>query len=130
MDDLVVIILTLIVAVIGIIGQTKKRKTTGQPPQTQTGKSPQNFWDMLESQMDPEMQSVEMDPDFPEEDEQVDVVPETIEYKFEAINEGISEFKEIDDQEIQVNDTSKAKKEKFPLKKAVIYSEILNRKYI
>lgn len=128
MDDLLVLILTLLVAAIGIIGQTKKRKAANQQPQT--GKSPQNFWDILESQMNPEIQNVEQEPAFEVEDEPVDVVPQAREYNFEAENEGKSVLKENSVMETFDYEKQKSKKEKFPLRKAVIYSEILRRKYI
>ena len=128
MDDLVVIILTLLVAVIGIIGQTKKRKAAGQQPQP--AKSPQNFWDMLESQLDTEVIVEEHDTDFEVDDDRIDIVPQVQEYKFEADNEGINRNKENTVSEISEIEKQVSKKEKFPLRKAVIYSEILRRKYI
>ena len=128
MDDLVVIILTLLVAVIGIIAQTKKRKVVDQQPNT--GNSPQNIWNILESQMAPEPQKYEPEPEYEPEDEIVDVVPKTTFYEFDAKNEGKSAIKENADSKVLVNEFIKIKKEKFPLRKAIIYSEILRRKYI
>lgn len=135
MDDLVIIILTLLVAGIGIIGQAKKRKTADQQPQA--GKAPQNFWDMLESQIQPEQQYVEENDfidddagDFESEIDIVDVVPPAQTYTFNAKNEGKSRIKENTISEILEKETKKTKKEKFPLRKAVIYSEILKNKYI
>ena len=128
MDDLVVIILTLLVAVIGIIGQTKKRKAAGQQPQP--AKSPQNFWDMLESQLETETLVEEQDTDHEVEDERIDIVPQVPEYKFEADSEGVGRIKENAVSEISESEKQVSKKEKFPLRKAVIYSEILRRKYI
>ena len=127
MDDLVVIVLTLLVAAIGIISQTKKRQAANKQPQP--GKSPQNFWDMLESQMEPEKQSYEPELEFEQEDETVDVVPKIPQYKFETENEGKSDLKEKITPDLLADKPHKTTREKFPLKKAVIYSEILNRKY-
>ena len=128
MDDLVVIILTLLVATIGIISQSKKRQAANKQPQP--GKTPQNFWDLLQSQVEAEQQHYEPELEFEQEDEPVDSVPIIPQYKFETENEGTSDIKEKMNQEISVEEKLKSKKEKFPLKKAVIYSEILNRKYI
>ncbi len=128
MDDIVVIILMLIVAVIGIVGQSKKRKAAIQQPKT--GKPSQNIWDLLESQMAPEPQMVEPEPDFEPEDEIMDVVPKTPVYEFDAKNEGKRLIKkEEKESPIFAHEIRKTKKEKFPLRKAVIYSEILKRKY-
>ena len=127
MDDLVVIVLTLLVAAIGIISQTKKRQAANK--QTQPEKSPQNFWDMLESQMEPEKRSYEPELEFEKEDEPVDVVPKIPQYKFETENEGKSDLKEKITPDLLADKPHKTTREKFPLKKAVIYSEILNRKF-
>ncbi len=127
MDDIVVIILTLLVVVIGIVGQAKKRKAISQQPKT--GNPPQNIWDLLESQMTPEPQTYEPEPELEPEDEIMDVVPKTPVYEFDAKNEGKSVIKDKTDPVISVEERRKSKKEKFPLRKAVIYSEILNRKY-
>ena len=126
MDDIVVIILTLLVAVIGIVGQTKKqRKTVRQQPKS--GKSPQNIWDLLEAQMAPEQQKYE--PEAEQDDDILDVIPDTPVYDFDANSEGKSVIKENAESVTSVEEIKKPKKEKFPLRKAVIYSEILNRKY-
>ncbi len=128
MDDIVVIILTLLVAVIGIVGQTKKRKAASQQPKT--GNSPRNIWDLLEAQMAPEPQQYEPEPEFEPEDEILDVVSKAPVYEFDVKSEGKSDIKKDTVSEISTDEIPKSKKEKFPLRKAVIYSEILNRKYI
>jgi hypothetical protein len=125
MDDIVVIILTLLVAVIGIVSQTKKRKTVNQQPGT--ANRPQNIWDLLETQMTPEPQKYEPEPD--QDDDILDIVPDTPVYEYDTKNEGKSIIKEKAEPAISAEEIKKPKKEKFPLRKAVIYSEILNRKY-
>lgn len=127
MDNIVAIILILLLAVIGIVGQTNRRKTASQQPKTD--KSPQNIWDLLESQMAPEPRMEEPEPEFDQEDDMVDVVPETPVYEFDAKNEGKGKVKEDAVSKISVQENQKTRKEKFPLRKAVIYSEILKRKY-
>ena len=128
MDDFVVIILTLVIAVIGIVGQTRKKKIVGQQPTTR--RAPQNFWDILEAQMAPEPVEYVQEPELEPENEIVDVVPDTPVYEFDAKNEGKRTMKEEVDSAIFVAGVKKIKKEKFPLRKAIIYSEILKRKYI
>ena len=126
MDDLVVIILTLLIAGAGLIGQLKKKKeiqvAAGEP------KNPENIWDLLreetllpELKTRPEYFEMDQEESEPYENEQG--------YKFEANDEGGKLIKnEIKIQPVEKITTQK-RKEKFPLRKAVIYSEILNRKY-
>ena len=134
MDDLVVIILTILVAVVGALSQRKKRlekeaakKTPGSQPN-----QPMDFWELLREQSTGQHPFDEAEPivDF-EEEEPVDVVPaQQPVYQFSAGNEGNSDIKESIMEEPQ----KKRHKvlidgEKFSLRKAVIYSEIINRKY-
>lgn len=128
MDDLIVLILTLVIGVIGVVGQIRKKKQqTAQDPQE---KEP-GFWDMLEEEM-------EMTPQQnPERQTEVKPVAEPVErkvkpaYEFTPENEGNSmkydEF--INNSKVEVP-KKKKQKQKFPLKKAIIYSEVLNRKYV
>jgi hypothetical protein len=126
MDDLVVIILTLLIAGAGIIGQLKKKKeiqvAAGEP------KNPENIWDLLrEETLMPELKTR---PEYFEMDQEESEPYENEQgYKFEANDEGGTLIKkEIKIQPVAKVTTQK-RKEKFPLRKAVIYSEILNRKY-
>lgn len=136
MDDLIAVILTLIIAGAGALGQIKKKKQ--MPVATEEPKNPENIWELFrEENLLPELKT---EPDYTEivEDESVLYKyeqPESIpydneqDYKFEANNEGgtlISQ--ELQSNPVTTKEISK-KKEKFPLRKAVIYSEILNRKY-
>jgi len=136
MDDLIAVILTLIIAGAGALGQIKKKKP--MPVATEEPKNPENIWELFrEENLLPELKT---EPDYTEivEDESVLYKyeqPESIpydneqDYKFEANNEGGTIInQELVSNPITTKGISK-KKEKFPLRKAVIYSEILNRKY-
>jgi len=127
MDDLIVIILTLIVAVVGIIGQSKKKKRAPNTPGSTN--SPGNIWELLQREMEPQQNIAE--PELVEEIEieEINEWPvQQVQNQFKTQNEGISEIKD----EVAVENPIKVKikKENFSLKKAVIYSEILNSKYI
>ncbi len=127
MDDLIVIILTLIIAGAGVIGQIKKKKQETSVPGEQ--KSPENIWDLFKE--DAFLQSSQTQQVY-NRDEEPESVPYENEqgYKFEAKNEGGVIIKNSVKTEPTVKDSFKDRKEGFSLRKAVIYSEILNRKYI
>ena len=127
MDDLIVIILTVIVATFGILGQIKKKKA-GQSNVSQPNK-PGSFWDLLQEE-----------PPFPEEQFQADELKsepadnaenymEQPAYNFSAENEGGYIKKMNPKPKISEGIKESKMNEKFSLRKAVIYSEILNRKY-
>jgi len=128
MDDLVVIILTLLIAGAGVIGQLKKKKQPNStaPAENQT---PEDIWSLFRQEVfapnlnaQPEYLNVEQEESEPYENEQ--------NYEFEAKNEGgILINNELKTKPV-ASDLITKKKERFPLRKAVIYSEILNRKYI
>jgi len=127
MDDLIVVILTLLIAGAGAIGQLKKKKQ--MPVATEEPKSPENIWDLFreetllpELKTEPEYFSAEQEESEPYENEQG--------YNFEANNEGGKIIEKQLNIQAVVKETATKKKERFPLRKAVIYSEILNRKYI
>jgi hypothetical protein len=133
MDDLIVIILTLIIAVVGALGQIKKRKQSHTENQN-AGQEPGNFWDVFQKEQDytvdqqTEMMQYETPEPLLSEKEKVEssVKP----YDFSAENEGKSIFK-VDKtiKAFQEKEPLRSKLKDFSLKKAVIYSEILNRKY-
>jgi len=132
MDDLVVIILTLIVAVVGTIGQIKKKKNS-KGANKENISSPENIWDLLKNEAGASDQSVNpeySEQDFEEEykEEQVPYINEQG-YTFDAKNEGGSITTKKVQAESEKKITKTRLKEKFSLRKAVIYSEILNRKY-
>lgn len=148
MDDLIVIILTLIVAVVGALGQIKKKKNAPQP---ESGEENQNdFWSFMENEPSEEEvsynEAVESDEmteptTFAQEvkelnriqDDKIKKIRESKEYDFTRDNEGKSIYKEDltadSDKEKKKKQTGESKIRDFSLRKAVIYSEILNRKY-
>lgn len=127
MDDLVVIILTLLIAGAGVFGQLKKKKQL--PAVSEEQKDPENIWDLFREEVfpqqpkpEPEYLNVEQEEYEPYENEQG--------YEFEAKNEGGMLINNELSAEISAKDIRKKKLEGFSLRDAVIYSEILNRKYI
>ncbi len=128
MDDVVVIILTLIVAVFGILNKKRKREVPpGQSAPSAGGT--QNFWEMLLENENDSQQYVQ--PQAYEEEIIEEPVPEPKPvYEFRAEREAVPSIKKP----MQKQSKTKKKKlimgEEFSLKKAVIYSEIINRKYI
>lgn len=128
MDDIVVIIITLIVALVGILNRKKKKSAT-QSAAPDTTNEPSGFWDMImdggKVQEETVTEYVEPEP-VVESFEKPRIKPK---YKFSADNEGSSDIKN------ELKDTLKEKRkvtiegEEFSLRKAVIYNEILNRKY-
>ncbi len=127
MEDLVVIILTLLIAGAGAIGQMKKKKQATAIPGGQ--KNPENIWELFKQDAFP--QTPQTEPEY-YVDEQPESEPYENEqgYKFEPKNEGgIIINNEVKPQPT-IKDSIPEKKEVFSLRKAVIYSEILNRKYI
>ncbi|MFW5822486.1 MAG: hypothetical protein ACOCU7_03775 [Tangfeifania sp.] len=140
MDDLIVIILTLVFAAAGIFGQMKKKQAAGQaenqpePPADSEPEGPGNFWDFLDAE--PEYMQQAPVAGTPQQEQQV----QAAEKKPVAVKKPVPKIiAENEDSSIYSNDlTSDGKvektkkdfsKERFPLRKAVIYSEILNRKY-
>jgi hypothetical protein len=127
MDDLVVIILTLLIAGAGAIGQIKKKKQIPVSPGEQ--KNPNDIWDLFRQEpfnpvikTEPEYINVEEEESEPYENEQG--------YQFEAINEGGVLINNDLNANPKPGEVIPNKNERFSLRKAVIYSEILNRKYI
>jgi hypothetical protein len=126
MDDLIVIILTLLIAGAGAIGQLKKKKEIPVSPEVPN--NPEDIWDLFKQEVfAPEVQK---QPEYFAEDiEESDPYINEQGYKFEPVNEGGTLINNQINIQPAVNKTITKKKEKFPLRKAVIYSEILNRKY-
>ena len=141
MDDLIVIILTLVFAVAGIFGQMKKKQAQNQAgnqtepqPETESDDS-DNFWDFLEPESQPNYMQQAPVPEPPKEKQPVQTVAKQPvrkkpEYQFKAENEGTSIYaNDLTSDTKSVRKVSKKRTDRFSLKKAVIYSEILNRKY-
>lgn len=134
MDDLVVIILTILVAIVGVISQRKKRQEANTTQtQGEANKQPADFWDMIMEQQEQPQQYRTPEPYIEEVDEKPEPVverPEKPKYSFTAEKEGSSDLKEALKKSLE----PKSKEvmvdgERFSLRKAVIFSEILNRKY-
>lgn len=127
MDDLVAIILTLVFVAIGAFGQMKKKKKL--IPETESNNDTKDdIWGLFEKvtgfenyREDPygntEVVAKEPGPAVNEQN-----------YSFKATDEGGS----VIEKESQIKKSSVRKnaiRENFSLKQAVIYNEILNRKY-
>ncbi len=128
MDDLIVIILTLIIAGFGAFGQIKKKKASqqGQP----AGNQPDDIWDIFQPRREQPVQATESYPEYFEEPESILDKYDSPNHEFDPHREGISAFEGRFVAKKPVLQTKKKKKYDFSLKKAIIYSEILNRKYI
>jgi hypothetical protein len=127
MDDLVVVIITLLIAGAGAIGQLKKKKEIPVAPEVQ--KNPENIWELFKQEVfAPELKNEPEDLHFESEESEPYINEQG--YSFEAQNEGgllVKSEMNVESPEIKNKTKNKVK---FPLRKAVIYSEILNRKYI
>lgn len=126
MDDIVVLILTLLIFVLGAIGQIKKKRSA----QTNTGQNnkPGSFWDLLEGEPEFVEQPEEFNPVV--EPQQSEIIKKETEYKFTPSNEGKTNiYDEIVEDLKEEKKKEKILDENFSLRKAIIYSEIINRKY-
>ncbi|MFV0593466.1 MAG: hypothetical protein ACK5M7_18995 [Draconibacterium sp.] len=134
MDDLLVIIITILIAVVGVFNQRKKKRDAQQPVSEDTGEST-DFWEMLMQQEErkPVFQPIQEEAGEDEDYEAYeDPVPKQEQpvYQFKAGEEGSSEVTE--EKKILQREVKKKvliEGEEFSLRKAVIYNEILNRKY-
>lgn len=123
MDDLIVIILTLIFIVAGFFGQVKKQRATAEgkakvPP---AGFDPREFQD--EEWEEPPVRRPEVR--HPVSDPAAGM---NTAFNPEAEGESILSCNLASEKETPSN-VKTAKKKKFPLREAVIYSEILKQKY-
>jgi hypothetical protein len=124
MDDLIVIILTLIFIVAGLYGQVKKQRAIAEN-KAKIPSAGEDAWNLPEEEWD--------EPSFTRERAEArEAAPEPErETFFNPENEGERIIARELRTENQTSLTEKTvKKSKFPLRDAVIYSEILNRKYI
>ena len=127
MDDLVVIILTLLIAGAGVFGQLKKKKQV--PVVNGEQKDPENIWDLFREEVFPQQPKPESEY-FNVEQEEYEPYENEQGYEFEAKNEGGALINNELNAEISAKELKNKKIEGFSLRDAVIYSEILNRKYI
>lgn len=131
MDDIVVIVITILIAIMAALGQKKKRQQTEAAKQNQP-QQPLDFWELLgglsATEAAPRAGSNEV---VEETEKPIDSVPvNKPAYQFSVKSEGKSDIPN------SVFTEPKKKKraalidgEKFSLRKAVIYNEIMNRKY-
>ncbi len=133
MDDLIVIILTLIFAAAGVFGQIKKKQAEkANEGLAEEPEGAENFWDLLEEEREQPQQPREVV-------KQKKQVSKEKESSPGAAKVSRAWGKEIADSSVYANDLTegtqkvvrrkRTKRDRFPLRKAVIYSEILNRKY-
>ena len=127
MDDLVAIILTLVFVAIGAFGQMKKKKTLVAEPESNNDVKDE-IWGLFEKVTD--FENFREDPYGHTEVVVKEPGPAVNEqnYSFKATDEGGSMIEK--ESQIQKSVVRKnAIRENFSLKQAVIYNEILNRKY-
>ena len=135
MDDLVVVILTLILIVAGSLGQMKKKKAPVFQPKPE-GKIPEIWETLFGEPIEPDQEPAkkpESAPFFEGETAEGDNLPE---YQFNSTEEGMFRiFKKdpgifpSDVEPEQVENNEYDDMDEFSLRKAVIYSEILKPKY-
>lgn len=132
MDDLIVIILTLIVLVAGAFGQTKKKKQ--QLPVAGQSQKPGDFWDLFDEKPQPQISSSVFPVTTESEEDNPTGREEKHDYGFSSQDEGGTIFSTGKTIVEPVRETkhpqSRFTFDKFSLRDAVVYSEILNRKYI
>jgi len=123
MEDYIVIILTIIILVFGAIGRSK-RKIPPQP-QTQEPLESDDFWGVMEELgiPQPAPQRVVRNT----EKVKIISVPEK---RVTVKKEESSMLKNnVVNAKLGINEDNTAKSKRFSLREALIYSEILNRKY-
>jgi hypothetical protein len=128
MDDLIVIIMTLIIAGFGVLGQIKKKKESQQPEPPQN--EPDDIWGLFQPQRERQVQETGPFTGFIEEPESSIESFNTPYYRFDPQQEGASLLKDRVSPIQPESKKTKMDKVGFSLKKAVIFSEILNRKYV
>lgn len=128
MDDLLVVILTLIIAGAGALGQLKKKK---QAPGGTAGNlnTPEDIWNLFKD--DPVLSHLAEDPHGTKEVFVKEPGPAVNEqnYTFNQKNEGGKAIETIVAKTAVINQKKSVFKGNFSLRDAVIYNEILTRKY-
>ncbi|MGM0620486.1 MAG: hypothetical protein ACQETJ_05540 [Bacteroidota bacterium] len=136
MDDLLIIILTLIFAAVGIFGQSKKRKAQqeNQPVPQPQPEEHDSFWDFLEEEAPkPRQPKVETQTEQtyrqPQQKTEKEKPDQT--QKVQSAQKDSSIYStDLTEKNTVLKQRKSKSKIRFSLRKAVIYSEILNRKYI
>jgi hypothetical protein len=136
MDDLLVIILTLIFAAAGIFGQSKKKKAqqANQPVPQPQPEEHDSFWDFLEEESPkPRESNIEAQPEQayrqPQRNTTEEKKPEPVQNVQPAQKKSSIYSTDLTGKNETENQRKSKLKNRFSLRKAVIYSEILNRKY-
>jgi hypothetical protein len=125
MKDYIIILLVIAVYIVQII--RKNKRTVVLQPQKEEPTVPADFFEMLESM---EIQPVISQPAENIKNIRAEMPAENPFYEFTANEEGGSILKDIKSN-LNAEKTGKTMiGKRFPLRKAVIYNEILNRKYI
>ncbi|SHF39022.1 hypothetical protein SAMN05444274_10538 [Mariniphaga anaerophila] len=127
MDDIVVLILTLIFIAAGIFGQAKKKRVAPQP-EVKNVPEQDDFWEMLDDEWKKTKQADINTPQKPNSEDLKKNLRK--EYQFNAKTEGERIAQKMPVEKIKTNEKlSAVKSGRFSLRDAVVYSEILNRKY-
>ncbi len=132
MDDILVIILTLIIAVVGVLNQNKKKKAQKTASEGETNKE-KNFWEQLLDEGDVFEQPRPVEEEEPLYTQPVKEQKPMFESKPEGnIPRSTTMAKNVSSEGVSIVKQKKKiykPRRKFSLREAVIYSEILNRKY-
>jgi PBP1b-binding outer membrane lipoprotein LpoB len=125
MDDLIVIILTLVIILAGVIGQFKKKEQVNNTAGEATPRDEEDLWSLPGEEIDEKYhpQEIISGDKIPELKTELSVKPQKFIKKKSIFEDDLTK------QGIGLESGESASKNKFPLRKAVIYSEILNRKY-
>lgn len=128
MDDIVVIILTLVVTGFGIYNQHRKKKAASAQVSAEPKETP-DFWDMIMDKADVVEEEEVLVPkprEVVKEKRESVVKPK---YNFTPSAEGQSDIDDAVKKQITKKRKVRIDGEEFSLRKAVIYNEILKRKY-
>ena len=138
MDDILIILLTIVFAFIGVLGQLRKKKQEANPDAGQEKETSDHFWDFLneESRAGQTPESVLA------EEKKSSPIPEPVAEKTKKpvrtmwrperssiYARDLTEQAKENLPEAQKKIRKRGVKDRFSLRKGVIYSEILNRKY-
>lgn len=128
MDDLLVVILTLIIAGAGALGQLKKKKQASGDVSGNLN-SPEDIWNLFKD--DPVLSHLAEDPHGTKEVFVKEPGPAVNEqnYTFNPKNEGGKVIETTVAKPAVINQKKSVFKGNFSLRDAVIYNEILTRKY-
>jgi hypothetical protein len=125
MDDLIVIILTLVLIIASSLGQFKKKRSGENKVNNNIPDNSDDNW-LLPGEDEAEVIKEKPIVTYTGQD---NIQKESMQsYQFKDVYTSVKPERQTI-QEIQNHSVKKVKKIKFSLRKAVIYNEILNRKY-